>query len=446
MPLSTDAQTIDFDGKASRQLSEILNRNDSRKSGKGTVEIILLDDNPIPLVPTRDRYGSVHYTFTAGKTRAKINYACKNAPIDQPPWQVTVTIPANRPEVAEHNHALPEILDSQDCKGKRPNDPTICKPKPAAKYSWLVNGSSWEPSGTNADTVISPVLSKDSVFSLVMDIPQYATQMVAHVDFINCSGAEVDYLDVMVPGLIELPQSPEYILTGANSLHPFNHYGTTTTVNSMTGLATAWNEEHPDANKLVVNDMSLKWGGRFDVLGNWIGSHSNHSFGIAADISKRCVKKSNRGALILLMDKHGFDVWSEGDTIKEQNHYHIQHKQELERLRALNFPIEKDGRMKGDAQFEDDLYDNNGAGITPIQPPPLATRIVTDCVSLMKQHYPNPPYKCNEATKPNGTLGDGMTQPYCKCINLYTVAGTAPNTTLKLVSEKDLEPPDCGKN
>lgn len=435
-----NAQDVNFDGNTRKSSDEMLDMRGAQNLGKGTVEVFLDDDGFVPAIPTKDRSGIEHYKFTPGKTRAKIHYRCNDAPIDQPPWQVKITLPVSHPEVAGHDHASSSVLNRQVYTAKTISTPRA--PEPAIKYSWLVNEAPWAPPATPGDTVISPQLSANSVFSLIVNIPQYATQMVTHVEFIGCRGGEVDYLDIMMPGLTELPQSSLYISTGSNKLHQFNHYATTTTVAALVDLATQWNLQHPGANRLVFNDMSLKWGGRFDVLGNWRGSHSNHSFGFATDVSKKCVKKSNRGALILLMDNLGFGVWSEGERFREQNHYHIQHQKELDRLRTLNFPIELDGRMKGDTEFEDDTYDNNGGGI-PINPPPIPSRMVTGCVALMKKYYPNPPFNCNEAFKPDGTPGAGITQPYCQCINLYTVTGTPATPDVKLIAEKDIEPIGC---
>ena len=112
--------------------------------------------------------------------------------------------------------------------------------------------------------------------------------------------------------------------------------------------------------------MSLPWGGAFDLKGDWNhnSSHFNHSFGIAADISKRCVKKSERPALIKLLGEMGFTVKSEGDPnilptgtlqpVRTPDHYHVQYQPELNRLLSflippnnIPFPITVSGAMNG---------------------------------------------------------------------------------------------------
>lgn len=433
--------TIDFDGNAAKSIKEVLDLRSVKKSA-GKVQVEVVSDNGVveQVVPGLDRYGVKHYTFTPGKNHAMIRYTCPG-PIGQwYTWYLKLTPPIGKPQEAGHNHASADILGSRACKinTKKP-----CKPEPAVKYTYFIDGSVWQPITSAAGMVTSPQLGPNSEFKLSVDIPKYATQLTTDVEFSGtCVDSRTDYMDIVVPGLKELPQSPLYISAGANGgvnmLHPFNHYATTTTVNTLVNLAGRWSTEHPGANKLVYNDMSLKSGGLFDVHGNWSGSHSNHSFGTAIDVSKRCINKTNRAAFIRLIDEFGFSILSEGDAGTEQNHYHIQHKKEIDRLRAVpGFPITDTGGMTGVPDYADESYANNGGGIDVVPPPPL--KAVSSCIALIKAN-PSPTFKCNVAQNPDGTLGDGLKESYCKCISLYEIVDGV--RTLK-VESGNTEPVGC---
>lgn len=434
---------IDFDGNASKSINEVVSLRSPKKYA-GSVQVEVVSDNGIvvPVEPRADRYGVKHYPFTPGKNHAMIRYTCPG-PIGQAyTWYVKLTAPISKPQEAGHNHAAADILGSKECKK---NSKKPCKAEPAVKYTYLVDGSVWQAGTSATGMVTSPQLGPNSEFKLSVDIPKYATQLTTSVEFSGtCVDSRIDSLDIMMQGLSELPQSASYVSAGinagANTLHQFNHYATTTTVNTLIRLAARWNDDHinTNTNKLVFNDISLKFGGLFDVHGNWSGSHSNHSFGTAVDVSKRCIKKTNRAAFIRLIDELGFSMLSEGDAGAEQNHYHLQHKKEIERLKAIpGFPITDTGGMTGVPDFEDESYSNNGGAIDVNPPPPLKT--VSNCVALVKA-YPAPTFNCNTAQNPDGTVGDGLKEPYCKCISLYDVVGEA--RTL-LVESGNAEPVGC---
>ncbi len=305
---------IDFDGNSSKSITKLVDfRGPQKPVAKITVKVVS-DDGVIELVEPRvDRYEDKHYQFTPGKNHAMIDYVCPGPVGQLNPWYLKFTPPVSNPQEAGHNHALPDILKSKECKQIK-NHP--CEAEPTVKYAYTIDGSPWQGTPDVTGMVVSPQLKLNSVFTLSVDIPKYATQLVTHVELVCGNGkSETDYMEIMVPGLQELPASSFYVSNGpnagANTLHPFNHYATTTTVDALISLASQWNSAHPGANKLVFNDMSLKWGGLFDVYGNWRGSHSNHSFGTAIDVSKRCIKKSSRAAFIRLIDSLGFSMLSE---------------------------------------------------------------------------------------------------------------------------------------
>jgi len=105
-------------------------------------------------------------------------------------------------------------------------------------------------------------------------------------------------LQVKVPGLIEFGTGDYWTLTGFTSNqgknHLSNHWCTQKMKDSLSAALKDFydwsgSEEGGDQYiKLGVNDMSLLWGGLFDISGNWNIDHPSHSFhrvGLSVDIN-----------------------------------------------------------------------------------------------------------------------------------------------------------------
>lgn len=103
---------------------------------------------------------------------------------------------------------------------------------------------------------------------------------------------------VMVPGLQELPSDSTYKLTGTetNKKHLDNHYGTWYVNWNLRRIAIDYLDK--TKTKIRINDMSLKWGGVFDIDGNWVeDEHRTHRKGLSADISRYVVVNDKTGEL-----------------------------------------------------------------------------------------------------------------------------------------------------
>ena len=95
---------------------------------------------------------------------------------------------------------------------------------------------------------------------------------------------------VKVPGLQPMPESGigawrltgSYEQSGVTSKHIENHYGTPSTKTRIAAMATDYFEETGIA--IGVNDMSLPWGGLFDINNNWSTPHSKHRMGKSVDV------------------------------------------------------------------------------------------------------------------------------------------------------------------
>lgn len=89
---------------------------------------------------------------------------------------------------------------------------------------------------------------------------------------------------IMVPALGPLAAGQFYALTGSTGSHPDNHYGTNTTVSNIQVIARDYFENSEEGVKIGINDMSLIWGGLFDIDGNWVSPHSLHRIGKSVDV------------------------------------------------------------------------------------------------------------------------------------------------------------------
>ena len=96
-------------------------------------------------------------------------------------------------------------------------------------------------------------------------------------------------ITLQVLNLSELSAGDHYELTGAfgaplvTSMHTRNHYGTSSLLNTLKSVA-----DTIFANKgykLRINDMSLPYGGPFDISNDWDVPHQTHRNGKSADIS-----------------------------------------------------------------------------------------------------------------------------------------------------------------
>jgi hypothetical protein len=114
-----------------------------------------------------------------------------------------------------------------------------------------------------------------------------------------------------VPGLELLPESVSYSKIGGTCNHhgpsdnpnvpdscrtpDNNHWGTQSTIAAIDTISIIYRNMFPNDPKLNINDMSLIYGGRFDINGKWSGSthHQYHRLGIDADIRSWSIPKGD---------------------------------------------------------------------------------------------------------------------------------------------------------
>lgn len=98
---------------------------------------------------------------------------------------------------------------------------------------------------------------------------------------------------------------------GQSDIQRANHFGTSQMVAALTALGAMFSNQPKCGSScspcpiLRYNDMSLPWGGRFDIGGQWVPPHSGHTLGTMIDISSARANGNPNGV--------------PGDTVSEIN-------------------------------------------------------------------------------------------------------------------------------
>jgi hypothetical protein len=171
--------------------------------------------------------------------------------------------------------------------------------------------------------------------------PEYSGKMIiSAITVIEDKNYTVsDTIDIRVPGLIELQPGPNYELVGTPdnhsgtndpcrtdppaSEHYKNHYATQDMIDAIENIASSYNSLH-NSVRLRINDISLEWGGLFDIDNDFQNGHLEHRIGKQADISKRgidlngeCLDIKNI-ILVQLIRKY-----TDNTHYNHSSHYHI---------------------------------------------------------------------------------------------------------------------------
>ena len=135
-------------------------------------------------------------------------------------------------------------------------------------------------------STVSPTYGNTGYWGLPLAV---TTDEVGGVEYIDvcatfCSRS---YFAVGVGGLYTLPFGQQtYVNIGWTSIHPWgNHYGTLNTVYGVQDTASQYHAEFPQHPIIAINDLSLVYGGLFDVgLSKWSPPHETHRYGTSVDI------------------------------------------------------------------------------------------------------------------------------------------------------------------
>ncbi|MEJ5350954.1 MAG: penicillin-insensitive murein endopeptidase [Melioribacteraceae bacterium] len=139
------------------------------------------------------------------------------------------------------------------------------------------------------------------------------------------SGKETEAkLTVRVEGLELLPESPYYVKIGGTCNHhgpsdreiptecmdkDNNHWGTPNVIKNIENIAKEYRRIFPNLSLLAINDISLSNGGKFDINGQWKGSHTYHRVGLDVDVRSTNMPGDR------FIDRNRNDEYDKGDIL-----------------------------------------------------------------------------------------------------------------------------------
>lgn len=124
-----------------------------------------------------------------------------------------------------------------------------------------------------------------------------------------CVGPVSTTLTVMIQNLMYMPAGWGYELVGSTPTHPNNHYGKLNNITSLQNIAREYKTAFPKDTNLLYNDMSLTWGGLFDIDDNWQSvprGHKEHRLGNHVDIQMTTIPSNHRKQFINIACKYAY--------------------------------------------------------------------------------------------------------------------------------------------
>lgn len=200
----------------------------------------------------------------------------------------------------------------------RPHGWVLTNPPPAAFPP--DNGDS----GTTVDRQIAEVRTDANGRVLLYFIaPEFGGLETVRVSSLDQPGLSVDFSLLIKNQDAELdfqllPGHPAITPIGATAQHADNHYGTEEMIDALVALAVNYDDE--TGQRLRVNDMSLPWGGLFDIGATpaalWRTPHGGHRWGNQVDIGL-VADPPNLVFETMVRDQGRWRV------LNEANHYHL---------------------------------------------------------------------------------------------------------------------------
>lgn len=135
---------------------------------------------------------------------------------------------------------------------------------------------------------------------------------------------------VLFPGLHILNPGGDYRLIGSTDAHPSNHWGTSSAVGDLPLIASDYKTEFygnnpiPEDEKVAYNDMSLEWGGKFDLGRSWLNSkaHAEHREGINCDTRSSNIPRGRWARLNEFFRNRG-STSTNDETGGDAPHWHL---------------------------------------------------------------------------------------------------------------------------
>jgi len=139
---------------------------------------------------------------------------------------------------------------------------------------------------TTAQGSIRGITNENGEISFSYTASEIGGQMQFEVRSLSQLNMETDTLQIRVPNLIAFEGIGDYELTGQTDVHSSNHFIANQAALDALLEASAdfsiadWNE----TGMMRINDLSLEYGGIFDISGQWEGPHDSHRTGRNVDI------------------------------------------------------------------------------------------------------------------------------------------------------------------
>jgi hypothetical protein len=176
--------------------------------------------------------------------------------------------------------------------------------------------------------------------------PPVISGIYAITSTISNYSSNKDFIAVWVPNLYRLLPGENYRLNGGivdcnvpdsscdqtddRKAHPSNHWGVREVVDNLPKIANAFKSQFygngniPPLEMVHFNDMSLEWGGKFDLNRNWLegGSHGEHNDGRRGiDTRSKNIPDPRHDTLMQIFNDIGF-AWNDERNTK-QPHWHL---------------------------------------------------------------------------------------------------------------------------
>lgn len=195
---------------------------------------------------------------------------------------------------------------------------------------WVSSASvsaSTAPFHVASSPILFPEMKANTTYYYWERFPEFAAKVKEDLESYGaCQGsAQTDYIDVKIPGLVDMPEGQNYVLYNSDEqipYHPDNHYGVQKLIDTLKTIADGYRAVFPNDAPIQINDMSLPWGGVFDYLRNWKIPLLNHDTGVDADIDKKSVPEGNRQKLLEIMCRNA-DTYSEQVFVGEVPYFHV---------------------------------------------------------------------------------------------------------------------------
>jgi hypothetical protein len=188
-----------------------------------------------------------------------------------------------------------------------------------------LKGEITDDSGSKIDTVKFAEGETQKMVKYKADEVAGEEKIIAEI--VNTQAKCEETVNVKVPGLMRLDDGENYDLKESTNIHPSSYWGAMDALGYFNSIANAYAVTFPNDSRLVVTDISLPWGGVFDLCGTYNpkdkcsaasnGGHSSHRTGRDVDVRNSNIPMENRKEFEIICKYY----WAVPNN--HGNHYHL---------------------------------------------------------------------------------------------------------------------------